>query len=317
MKDAQVQVTADALTSLRTTSPLAVELGLDCPYDSLFANAAGKQLAAMALSVDPVYEQYNIVRYKWFTEQLADAAGRFDQILLLGAGFDTRALTLPALTAAACGIFEVDFPDMLAHKQTVLAAAGIEIPGQLHFVPADLADGGTNRCARCSRLPARRTNGGVHGRGLVLSAPRYFKQIGRPEIARSGTAEPHGLRLLDMQPRRQPQRNACNQDGKKLVRQVSVREFCGGHPAFAATKWLRRYGGVEPRRYLGLLRRQHGRRPARRQLVRRRRKASMNHMTARSSRVRLQRRPGGMTLGLWTEYCRHCYDRRHKPLGKS
>lgn len=110
MNNAEVQVTADALTSLRTSSPLAAALGLDCPYDHLFANDAGKQLAAMALSLDPVYEQYNVVRYKWFTEQLDGAAGQFDQILLLGAGFDTRALTRPGLERWKLYRFRIGFP---------------------------------------------------------------------------------------------------------------------------------------------------------------------------------------------------------------
>ncbi|MCG8548303.1 MAG: class I SAM-dependent methyltransferase [Alphaproteobacteria bacterium] len=141
MTDTDVQITADALTSLRSTSPLAVELGLDCPYDSLFANEAGRGLAEMALSLDPVYEQYNMVRYKWFTERLNAAAEGFEQIVLLGVGFDTRALTLPALTGGDCQVFEADFPDTLSQKHAVLARAEVAVPPYIHFVPIDLADG--------------------------------------------------------------------------------------------------------------------------------------------------------------------------------
>lgn len=133
-----VQITADALVSLRVGSPLAKELGIDCPYDHLFNTAAGRALANMALSLDPVYEQYNIVRYKRFSERMAEAAAQFDQYLVLGAGCDTRAMTLPALATGKCRVYEIDLPDKVAEKKSVLAQNDIAIPDYLHFVPMDL-----------------------------------------------------------------------------------------------------------------------------------------------------------------------------------
>lgn len=133
-----VQITADALVSLRVGSPLAKTLGIDGPYDHLFNTEAGRALANMALSLDPVYEQYNIVRYKRFSERMAEAAAHFDQCLVLGTGCDTRAMTLPALATGKCRVYEVDLPDKVAEKKSVLAQNGIAVPDYLHFVPMDL-----------------------------------------------------------------------------------------------------------------------------------------------------------------------------------
>lgn len=54
----KVQISADALVHLRSTSPLAHGLGIESPHDRLFRTEAGKELAETALSIDPVYEQF-------------------------------------------------------------------------------------------------------------------------------------------------------------------------------------------------------------------------------------------------------------------
>ncbi|HTW29813.1 MAG TPA: class I SAM-dependent methyltransferase [Acetobacteraceae bacterium] len=133
-----VQVTADALVELRLHHPLARELGLPESHDRLFWTEQGRTLAGMAAAVDPVYEQYNLVRYRWFCERMGEAAARMQQILLLGAGLDTRALTLPAFARHAPSVFEIDLPATIAQKRAVLAQAGIAVPPHVHFVAADL-----------------------------------------------------------------------------------------------------------------------------------------------------------------------------------
>ena len=62
----------------------------------------------------------------------AVAAG-VGQVVLLGAGFDCRALRLAELEAAT--VFEVDFPDQLASKRAVLEEAGVALPDRIRFVP--------------------------------------------------------------------------------------------------------------------------------------------------------------------------------------
>lgn len=54
------------------------------------------------------------------------AGGR--QVVLLGAGYDTRALRLPELDAAT--VLEVDHPATQGHKRSVLAQLGVESPSR-------------------------------------------------------------------------------------------------------------------------------------------------------------------------------------------
>lgn len=137
---ADVHVTADGLVDLRLHSDLAKRLGLHCPYDHLFWTPEGRDLAAMAMGLDPVYAQYNLARYKWFSGQMAKAAGCLDQIVILGVGFDTRSLTLPRVATGKVQVFEVDFPDKLAQKEEILRRAEVPLPPALHFIGVDLRD---------------------------------------------------------------------------------------------------------------------------------------------------------------------------------
>jgi methyltransferase (TIGR00027 family) len=133
-----VRITADALVHLRMKSPLAHRLSIDSPYDRLFLTAAGGDLAKMALSIDPVYEQFNLVRYAWFTHRMSRYAAHYSQIVALGAGYDTRSLALPGLREGRCRVFELDYPDLLAGKRRVLSDNGIALPEGLRYVPCDL-----------------------------------------------------------------------------------------------------------------------------------------------------------------------------------
>jgi len=137
----KVQITADALIHLRTSSPLACRLGIECPYDPLFLTAAGADLAKMALSLDPVYEQFNLVRYAWFARRMSEQAGRFSQMVVLGVGYDTRSLSLAPLRDGDCRVFELDYPDLLAVKRQVLTDNGVSLPDGLRFVGCDLNGG--------------------------------------------------------------------------------------------------------------------------------------------------------------------------------
>ncbi|HVN85990.1 MAG TPA: SAM-dependent methyltransferase [Candidatus Binatia bacterium] len=64
-------------------------------------------------------------------------AGRdgIDQVVILGAGFDSRAYRLPELRAAA--VFEVDHPATHAVKRVRLRRALPTIPANVRFVPID------------------------------------------------------------------------------------------------------------------------------------------------------------------------------------
>ena len=67
---------------------------------------------------------------------VAAVADGAQQVVLLGAGFDARAIRLAAL--ARCTVFEVDHPATQARKRRLL---GARAPGNLRFVPTDFAKG--------------------------------------------------------------------------------------------------------------------------------------------------------------------------------
>jgi len=58
-----------------------------------------------------------------------------EQLVILGSGFDARAYRLDGLSKLA--IFEVDHPDTLAKKRSVLHRAAVELPSRMRFVGVD------------------------------------------------------------------------------------------------------------------------------------------------------------------------------------
>jgi methyltransferase (TIGR00027 family) len=83
-----------------------------------------------------IYE-YTIARTKYidavFKEVLAKG---FDQILVLGAGFDTRVLRFQAETEGTI-IFELDIPITQRAKLGQYAKRGLRIPANVKFIPID------------------------------------------------------------------------------------------------------------------------------------------------------------------------------------
>lgn len=61
-----------------------------------------------------------------------------DQILLLGAGFDTRALRIAEIAARGARVHEIDLPDQLARKRAVLEEAGVALPSWISYIACDL-----------------------------------------------------------------------------------------------------------------------------------------------------------------------------------
>ena len=82
----------------------------------------------------PVTTQH-LTRARFAEDALADAMGRgTEQYVVLGAGFDAFALRRPELPVT---VYEADLPATMALKRERLAAAGMEIPPKLRFVPLD------------------------------------------------------------------------------------------------------------------------------------------------------------------------------------
>ncbi|XP_078430441.1 leucine carboxyl methyltransferase [Wolffia australiana] len=85
------------------------------------------------------------VRTLWFDSKLTSAVDNFGpaQVVLLGAGMDTRAYRMGCLEL--CSVFEVDFPELLETKEALLRQAlgsGEDSRVRLARVAADITEGG-------------------------------------------------------------------------------------------------------------------------------------------------------------------------------
>lgn len=105
--------------------------------DRLFNDPWAARLAGdtgrAALDAAP-YNPFLPVRTRYFDDAITAAVGEGLQIVLLGAGADTRAFRLPL--PASCTVFEIDFAEALEAKELVLQT---EKPGcRRSLVPADL-----------------------------------------------------------------------------------------------------------------------------------------------------------------------------------
>ena len=78
-----------------------------------------------------------IIRTRFIEERLEQAIrDGVSQLVILGAGFDTRAYRLMELLKAA-RVFEVDQPSTQEYKKRRVREAGIEVPPNLTYVPVD------------------------------------------------------------------------------------------------------------------------------------------------------------------------------------
>lgn len=81
---------------------------------------------------------YIILREKHGDQVITDAiAAGCQQLLLLGSGYDTRFLRLPAIRERAIATFEVDLPQTIATKESGLRQQLGSIPPGLTLVPLD------------------------------------------------------------------------------------------------------------------------------------------------------------------------------------
>lgn len=81
-----------------------------------------------------------IARTRWIDEAIAECLrDPFEQAVILGAGFDSRALRLGVLRSLP--VFEVDHPDTQTAKRAALARAFSSLPENVRFVATDFARG--------------------------------------------------------------------------------------------------------------------------------------------------------------------------------
>jgi methyltransferase (TIGR00027 family) len=97
---------------------------------------AGRRLLERFLDREaPGARVAGIARTKWIDDEIARALKTSRQLVLLGAGFDTRAYRLPE--AQQANTFELDRPEMSLAKQAALRKKLGSLPKQVQFVGID------------------------------------------------------------------------------------------------------------------------------------------------------------------------------------
>ncbi len=132
--------------ALESSQPVSSRLFHD-PFAAGFLGGRRKWLYQMARlgSVRRIIERVldgaapgaraaGIARTKWIDEEVTAALANAKQLVLLGAGFDTRAFRLPAARRAS--IFELDHPETSCVKQAALKKNG-PLPERVRFITLD------------------------------------------------------------------------------------------------------------------------------------------------------------------------------------
>ena len=128
---------ADTTASMRHQS-LERLLGYTDPHAHLFAEYFSRPNTGALKNYPDLLakiEREHLARFEFFSRGMAETAN-FEQMLLLGVGYDTRALWLPQLVASQARIFEVDLPELLEAKAVILLKHGIQ--GRPNVIPVGL-----------------------------------------------------------------------------------------------------------------------------------------------------------------------------------
>jgi methyltransferase (TIGR00027 family) len=107
------------------------------PFAAALAGSRGEAVLAASESASGGENAFLPVRTRFFDDLLCAEADWVEQVVLLGAGLDTRAFRLPPL--ARVRWFEIDAAELLAEKEAALAALGAGGHPRRAVVAADLA----------------------------------------------------------------------------------------------------------------------------------------------------------------------------------
>jgi methyltransferase (TIGR00027 family) len=135
---------ADTAYSIAVIRAEEAELPLDerlfeDPYASTFAAAGAHAAEGTKRYLDlPFFSDYIRLRTRFIDDRVREAlSAGLNQIVILGAGFDTRGLRLPEIAAHGAATFEIDFEEQLARKREILLATGVALPASIAYVGCD------------------------------------------------------------------------------------------------------------------------------------------------------------------------------------
>lgn len=110
---------------------------LDVDARELVENQDKRRWAIANLVTSPVYGYFHS-RTEWFDNEFKESCRRnVAQIVMLGAGYDTRTIRFRDHLKTT-RIFEIDLPPVLNHKADRLASSGVSSIANLSYVPVDL-----------------------------------------------------------------------------------------------------------------------------------------------------------------------------------
>ena len=135
--------TAFAIATMRALErerPPAEQLFED-PYAAIFHGAGAharegtERLLQLPFFVDAIR-----LRTRFIDDSVREGLGDgIEQLVLLGARFDMRALRMAELVASGARVYEVDFAAQLETKRALLAAADVPVPPTVTQVPCDFS----------------------------------------------------------------------------------------------------------------------------------------------------------------------------------
>lgn len=134
--DSAVTGTAAWIAAARARESARADRLFDDPWAHALAGSAGYARLAASERAGGRENGFLPVRTRFFDDLLLDAAGWAQQIVLLGAGLDTRAFRLGLPSSVT--VYEIDRPGPLAAKDAVLAAAGARPSCARVAIDADL-----------------------------------------------------------------------------------------------------------------------------------------------------------------------------------
>jgi methyltransferase (TIGR00027 family) len=151
-------------------SLLEARTGMVAPYARLFVTKKMRARAAVSAARDPDRVSANLHRFAYVSRWMERAADRFPQMIVLGAGYDTRGLWLPRIVKRSIHVIEVDLPDLIERKTATLADHGIAYPQRVAAIGFDLTDAALPDRLRRAGFSHRQPVGLVM-EGLVFQLP--------------------------------------------------------------------------------------------------------------------------------------------------